>query len=679
MKKLILMTLLFNGCSHFPYSGEHQRHIAGVASQDSPLLKLNLSEELIFANGANSVVLSVEIPNQEINPADLKLLSDIAVESGKFTFSKGVFSISIKPKVKSPNIKLMVSWKDQTSSIIELKTTLAPLRDKMVPHASTPNSSQWVSGLYYQRQDYMAEGQYEAFQINNDGPNKIVNAQDSGRGFDFEFDEQAKQNISLMISDAPNGTVSHTMHSLFTFFPRKFLPFVEMKNKQYTVTLPTGEQMTFAESGEIISGVFTEGPVDTGPDRFKRTYADLKYQGKGILMRANARGQMPQQGQFESTKIDMEYGLKYSADVLIINGTTGQRCRRPKIDFWPSEDVSPILFKFPSDAEFDKYLKAKCNFGIPELDATPIETEGENTSEIVSEIWQKCENDSEIKRCFEQESQGIEDTNVRSKVRFNLDQIYMKERDKEKSAVSQVLQKQVSAIRVELLSEATWVGKQSCLDKSKSLVKGTLKYHDIQELIHLSLVQNCSTIKDEMDKITSAEVAPLKEKLEANFHWASVSTSDQLVADCQKYALSLIGPEKRYHASPSIYLPAIKSICAKMESSPAYVAWLETQGAGLEEKVFTQLVIQVEALAEKQAIKCILQYPVDTQLNRMKFKKQRENCLVDNWFAIEDQAVQIAKQDPLVQKVNLSFDKINTRIAMERRRLQLKIMKKHFL
>ena len=42
-------------------------------------------------------------------------------------------------------------------------------------------------------------------------------------------------------------------------------------------------------------------------------------------------------------------------------------------------------------------------------------------------------------------------------------------------------------------------------------------------------------------------------------------------------------------------------------------------------------------------------------------------------------AISNAKKDPLVQRVNLSFENIKTRIAIERRRLQLKIMKKHFL
>jgi hypothetical protein len=150
------------------------------------------------------------------------------------------------------------------------------------------------------------------------------------------------------------------------FFPRNQLPVVEQLEATIDVTLPTGEKIIFQkESKEIVTGVFEEGPVDIGPDRFKRHYADLKYKGYGVVLRVNARGQSPQLGQFENLKIDMDYGLKGSAEVLILNGTTGQRCRRPKTDFWENIDVSPIEFKFPTDKAFDDYLKSKCGFSIP--------------------------------------------------------------------------------------------------------------------------------------------------------------------------------------------------------------------------------------------------------------------------------------------------------------------------
>ena len=121
------------------------------------------------------------------------------------------------------------------------------------------------------------------------------------------------------------------------------------------------------DSKEIIGGVFQEGPVDTSSDRMKRLYPDFKYTGRGVILRVNARGQSPQLGEFEKQKIDMDHGNSGSAEVLIINGTTGQKCRRPKIDFWDSMDVAPIEFKFATDEDFEVYLQNNCGFGLPKF------------------------------------------------------------------------------------------------------------------------------------------------------------------------------------------------------------------------------------------------------------------------------------------------------------------------
>jgi hypothetical protein len=212
----------------------------------------------------------------------------------------------------------------------------------------------------------------DGFQFENSGNNRIVDSSkqpERQREFEFSYPEQARQNLEMWFRDYPSDFDSHSLHSIFMVFPRKQLFLIEELTGTLDVTLPTGEKMIFRkDTKEVVGGVFLEGPMDKfEKERNKRTYADLKYQGKGVILRANARGQMPQQGQYETNKIDLEYGNTGSVDALIINGTTGQRCRRPKIDFWEPIDVSPIEFKFPTDEEFDAYLKKHCGFGLPKL------------------------------------------------------------------------------------------------------------------------------------------------------------------------------------------------------------------------------------------------------------------------------------------------------------------------
>jgi hypothetical protein len=361
MKYLLLSVFLIAGCSTFnPWVPK--RHFASISSATT---ELKLSQEKIFANGVNWVYLTI-LPIGS-NAEEIKIENDQEAMIGKLKMVDGSYQVKIKPKLKSPPIYISVTWKEGQSASVELWTTTSPIKEKLTPIKQGPSNSSYEGGLWYNRQDNFPEGQFESFTISNNGGNVITPTPESQRSFEFSFEEHASQNISLMVNDSPNSTISHTMHSHFMLFPRKYLPFAKVEQEETTVTLPTGEKMIFSKTGEIIGGVFGEGPVDISADRFKRHFPNLKYQGKGVILRANARGQMPQQGQFESTKIDLEYGIKYSADVLIINGTTGQRCRRPKVDFWPAGDINPVPFKFPTDKEFDDYLKANCQFGLPEF------------------------------------------------------------------------------------------------------------------------------------------------------------------------------------------------------------------------------------------------------------------------------------------------------------------------
>lgn len=339
-------------------------------------IEVSLKDQKIFASGVDSTFIHVKLFDKEGNlvtkvlPHEIYLSSSEDIEAKPFSLKQGIYKAEIKPRQKSADIRLQVDWLGRvTSSVVVLQTTVAPLKDQMGPNHYDYSESSYQGELNYSRGDSFSESMYEGFSIDNTGDNSIVNSTSfpySFRNFSFEYPEQARQNIAMQVDDAPNETVSHTMHSIFMFFPRKNLPYVTFKDKTLTVTLPNGEKMIFdADSKEIKGGVFLEGPVDISKDRFKRKYPDLSYQGKGIVLRVNARGQSPQLGEFEKTKIDMNYGQVGSVDVLIMNGSTGQRCRRPKTDFWEPIDVNPILFKFPSDEEFDQYLREKCGFGLP--------------------------------------------------------------------------------------------------------------------------------------------------------------------------------------------------------------------------------------------------------------------------------------------------------------------------
>jgi len=80
--------------------------------------------------------------------------------------------------------------------------------------------------------------------------------------FQFRFDDRARQDIQLFISDwAPSRDkqfrLSELMNSVLHFFPRNYLPAILASDARYVVTLPTGEQVEFdAKTREILGAYF---------------------------------------------------------------------------------------------------------------------------------------------------------------------------------------------------------------------------------------------------------------------------------------------------------------------------------------------------------------------------------------------------------------------------------------
>lgn len=380
--RFFILLFLFS-CSQAPLKYKYsssKRYLASLTREDVVVSKIEgeVKNPVLFASGMDSTFVIVKLYDRDgsvltdVDPNDLTLSSTEDLDAKPFVMKQGVYKAEIRPNVKSKSIIMKVDWQEKVvSQEIALKMTTAPLKNELAPLNHEYFESKSVGEINVTRGSATPENATDGFGFENLGDNRIVDTnrnKNSQRDFSFEYLEQARQNLAMQVDDAPNGTVSHGMHSIFMFFPRKHMFLVEQLTGTIDVTLPNGEKIVFQkDSKEIVDGVFTEGPVDVSADRTKRTYADLKYQGKGVILRVNARGQSPQLGQFETTKIDNEFGVKGSVDVLIMNGATGQRCRRPKADFWEPIDVSPIEFKFPTDEEFDLYLKKNCGFGLPKL------------------------------------------------------------------------------------------------------------------------------------------------------------------------------------------------------------------------------------------------------------------------------------------------------------------------
>jgi hypothetical protein len=216
-------------------------------------------------------------------------------------------------------------------------------------------------------------GEIVGFEFSNYGGNRILpprrdafKNQFYARDFQFRFDERARQDIHLMISDwVPSRDrvfrLSEIMNSLMLFFPRKFLPAIVNAGEKNIVNLPTGEAIEFdASTHEIRGGVFLETAVDVNPDGSARKFPGIEYRGQGVLLRVDARGKDPRIATIATITIGTP--PENCAGAIGCN-----RCQVPSKELW--HQTGAERFKFSSDAEFDQFLIAHCGFGVPAVNA----------------------------------------------------------------------------------------------------------------------------------------------------------------------------------------------------------------------------------------------------------------------------------------------------------------------
>ena len=268
------------------------------------------------------------------------------------------------PQRNLPESTIAVPDKDSASRKIAYDTLLT----------SRQQQDKIQAGWQYRRD---RQGNIVGFEFSNHGGNRVLPPRRDAsknqfftRDFQFRFDDRARQDIHLMISDwVPSRDrqfrLSELMNSLILLFPRKMLPAIVNFGERNIVTLPTGEEIEFdAATQEVAAGVFIEAPVDLNPDGRARKFPDISYTGGGVMVRAEARGTDP----------------RLSASALILNnsapedcvpGSPCARCQVPSRALW--EQSGAVRFKFATDQEFHQFLLSRCAFGLPALNgATPV-------------------------------------------------------------------------------------------------------------------------------------------------------------------------------------------------------------------------------------------------------------------------------------------------------------------
>lgn len=191
----------------------------------------------------------------------------------------------------------------------------------------------------------------------------------SERVFTLRFEERVKQNITLRVLDRVglSERVSEDfMESVIIFLPRLVIPHLRYNcgsctPRQVAIVLPTGEEAIIDQlSRELRGGVLEEEVIDLNPKPRARHFARIHYHGRGLMIRADRRGGLPERV-YPRAINDQE-----DASHAIIT-YRGRTCRVPKVKVWSNvySKRTPPVFRYATDQSFlDQVIEPHCGWRL---------------------------------------------------------------------------------------------------------------------------------------------------------------------------------------------------------------------------------------------------------------------------------------------------------------------------
>lgn len=172
----------------------------------------------------------------------------------------------------------------------------------------------------------------------------------------------------------------------------------------------------------------------------------------------------------------------------------------------------------------------------------------------------------------------------------------------------------------------------------------------------------------------------IRMKLLGDFSWVSnIVDTKQIMADCKKEGVRFISFTPLYNLKYALFSSYVEvNACMNISSTPEFNSWIESSTEQFREKFFTGLDESIIDLATIQANTCLRHYPMNNAIDRIRYRKQREACLVNDWQRIENEVLSRSLKDPVAIKLNIPSQEIKSRIELSRRRLQLRLIKEKF-
>jgi hypothetical protein len=172
----------------------------------------------------------------------------------------------------------------------------------------------------------------------------------------------------------------------------------------------------------------------------------------------------------------------------------------------------------------------------------------------------------------------------------------------------------------------------------------------------------------------------LRSQIISSFDWVkNVVDNQAILSDCKKKAYELIKLRPLFHLPKTLFSDYLeKNSCLNISTSKEFSSWLDGTKGQFSEKISAGLDEKMLALGTIQAKACVKQFPVDSAVNKIRFRKEREACLINQWPELENNVLKDVLSDPLVIKFQVSQVELKSKLDISRRRLQLRLMKEYF-
>jgi hypothetical protein len=229
-----------------------------------------------------------------------------------------------------------------------------------------------------------------------------------------------------------------------------------------------------------------------------------------------------------------------------------------------------------------------------------------------------------------------------------------------------------------LVQHISFKGEKIEHPKEESLIKSEILPEFLSSLRSLYLEARTKEAQG-IEEFKLKEKEQIRKIITSDFSWVSDVVSEvNVLRDCQKKALREVNYQVLYDQKSVVFGTLVNDVCQNITQAPSYLDWIEKSKTELTSKSYTNLETRVFDLGVQEAKKCLQSYPIDTSLNRTKFKKDREDCLVNSWPGLESRAIKEFEADPIVVKFKIDIPALKAKLELSRRRLQLKIFKEHF-